>query len=271
MTSEMKFERAIETKIEYLYHYQPLNLGGGSRDLERLTEIISQKRIYCSNPKNFNDPWDISPCPKEIGPDDFQKAKSIIFQKGAQLKIPADILAEMTSSHKKVQEFFYTHLGNVTDDLSEQVRVYCLTESYNNMLMWAHYASNHSGICLEFRTDNVVFGSAWKVKYTDGQYDTLDKTKDPMSIALTKGKDWQYENEYRLLPKTESASRYIEQPFFCVDKEDKISIPNNSLKSIIIGFNAKQDVVEKLIRNIDQDIEIKKSVKLNNKQAIELI
>ena len=52
----MNTKTAAEQRIRSLYHYQAFD------DLGRLARILTDGAIYCSNPKDFNDPWDCRPC-----------------------------------------------------------------------------------------------------------------------------------------------------------------------------------------------------------------
>lgn len=68
--------------------------------------------------------------------------------------------------------------------------------------MWAHYASNHFGFCLEFDTNNSLFGRAYKVRYIDAinKIDIVETdTNVHFNSLLTKTTDWQYESEYRII------------------------------------------------------------------------
>jgi hypothetical protein len=49
---------------------------------------------------------------------------------------------------------FRTELKRITSKFLENSYAICFSESNNNFLMWSHYASNHSGICLEFSLEN---------------------------------------------------------------------------------------------------------------------
>ena len=49
-------------------------------------------------------------------------------------------------------------------DKVPRMRMLCITEEHDNLLMWAHYAQNHTGAVLEFRVmpeeDIHVFANA---------------------------------------------------------------------------------------------------------------
>ena len=45
---------AAQDGVQKLYHYQGRNVGF-------LKDMLTNSRVYLSNPKNFNDPWDCNP------------------------------------------------------------------------------------------------------------------------------------------------------------------------------------------------------------------
>lgn len=97
---------------------------------------------------------------------------------------------------------------NLEEDLIQQYRsqlgLYCLTERRDSILMWSHYAADHTGYCLEFEATDYtpVFGTAQQVSYSRS-YPEIDFYNTPeaekVSLALlTKFEDWRYEHEWRI-------------------------------------------------------------------------
>ncbi|MBQ6231341.1 MAG: DUF2971 domain-containing protein [Eubacterium sp.] len=99
------------------------------------------------------------------------------------------------------------------------IRVLCLTNSYENKMMWAHYSDGHKGVCLTIELDNIddiypviytrerVFtdtnieevikrGTIKAKRNLKKSYDGLVRKK---KIALLKSKSWMYECEYRII------------------------------------------------------------------------
>jgi hypothetical protein len=79
-----------------------------------------------------------------------------------------------------------------------------MTEKKDNILMWAHYAGQHAGFCLEFRTDNPFFSRVRPVTYCRYlpkqdlvEFLTVDIRRLPLYL-VTKAEDWAYEKEWRL-------------------------------------------------------------------------
>lgn len=99
----------------------------------------------------------------------------------------------------------------------EGVRILCLTNSFRNKLMWAHYADEHQGICLAVSVPNEL---TFPICYTKTRLCSstnisallsgnkkvgkrnISKSFNNLSyeqkVALIKGKSWAYEKEYRI-------------------------------------------------------------------------
>lgn len=79
----------------------------------------------------------------------------------------------------------------------DKYRVACMTKSYKKMLMWSYY-TNHKGICIAYKIDDVSRNYIKKVKYNyklaNRRYLTVGEIKEDL---LKKGKDWKHELEYR--------------------------------------------------------------------------
>lgn len=90
-------------------------------------------------------------------------------------------------------------INSVTDSLG----ILCLTECKDNLLMWAHYADEHRGVCLEFCIEEDLYAFCFpkKVEY-DSAYPQIDFLKDEKSatnVIFHKSEDWSYEKEYRVV------------------------------------------------------------------------
>lgn len=138
--------------------------------------------------------------------------------------------------------------------IMDQLRVFCLTERSDSVLMWSHYAQNHSGIVLGFDF-NALEKSLDKpiraVRYPRGDlpqivdyrkwnehnlfgvnHDTLVQENSP-PVPLIKHEDWEYEAEWRVLmylPKREEC-RYRDVPF-----------APKSLVEVVAGCRTDMDV-----------------------------
>jgi hypothetical protein len=103
------------------------------------------------------------------------------------------------------------YFNKVVYDLVNRQRVTCFTDSFENLPMWAHYASNHGGVCLEFTVEKDT-DTAWQylaeVNYVEEiptlipprSFEDLSESERFMnSLFLTKHEKWKYESEQRLI------------------------------------------------------------------------
>ncbi|MFM5554386.1 DUF2971 domain-containing protein [Aeromonas veronii] len=104
--------------------------------------------------------------------------------------------------------------------LLSHMGVVSLTETPRNLLMWSHYANEHKGMCIGYKTNFLdhhknktdsklpVFYSPMKVNYDNIRYDPHTDIfssenrsqlvkKAILKTLITKGDDWIYEKEHR--------------------------------------------------------------------------
>lgn len=227
---------AGQAGISNLYHYQDFQS-------EWLADILRHHRIYCSNPNDFNDPWDCKPYFDADLLDDPAKravvAESLISQRagGPELE-PMDHLLRTNPTALKllVNRFSKDYLAFIP----RRWGVYCLTPDPYSTLMWSHYSRNHKGISLEFCVDNSKFALAQRVQYQE-EYPpfSLHDPESYRSMLLIKSDDWAYEQEYRLI-----CPRFTDlQGHPLIMQGNYLSISPNDLKSIIVGCQANDAAI----------------------------
>lgn len=162
---------------------------------------------------------------------------------------------------------YYDFAWNAQCGIRASVGVLCFTTKEDNLLMWAHYANNHAGICIEFDRSAEFFNGQYKnaeqfwgetVKDYYQNIGELRQVKyeverptyfEPSQLEydtdswFVKSPEWKYEDEHRLLLPLDLAKKLpeLDFPFYPVD----LSI----IKSVILGcqmsVNTKNEVVEK--------------------------
>ncbi|MDY6296540.1 MAG: DUF2971 domain-containing protein, partial [Schwartzia succinivorans] len=87
----------------------------------------------------------------------------------------------------------------------------CFSESEDSLLMWAHYAHNHRGICVEYelmRFNRELMFSPVPIIYSDQKpsLQTIDLSNPEedssrcfIKCLTTKSKEWSYEKEWRII------------------------------------------------------------------------
>lgn len=113
--------------------------------------ILEHKKLKFSTPGEFNDPFDCN-FSGYLGTIDMDKLFLKNLPRSWREKRSA--IAKMMK-HDKVFDGFHEMVLNSIEDLRihwdsyiNQYRVLCLTPEKNNILLWSHYAVNHTGTVL---------------------------------------------------------------------------------------------------------------------------
>ena len=206
----------------------------------------------------------------------LQKREPINFF--GQVVIPPEDVAELSRDKLFGHEALRTNIRDASQKLKaeapsmqKQLRailnnslVFCVSEVHDNILMWSHYAQDHTGAVLEFDTDKDIFSTlrrAEKVEYSKTmprfmteqdvirffsfQWQLNAKEHFHRSV-FTKAADWSYEKEWRVwLPVGDplgwSDPNYVLplEQFGFIDQEYK----REELVGIYLGCRMSQDNV----------------------------
>lgn len=95
----------------------------------------------------------------------------------------------------------------------------CLTPNPKNVLMWAHYADQNKGCCLgyDLLADAELFSHIRKVEYDDNTiaYNYLRYNGGAMDAMFHKSKQWEYEDEYRVIWINQHGARKVKDGGLC--------------------------------------------------------
>lgn len=91
-----------------------------------------------------------------------------------------------------------------SEKLQQKVFVACFSERNNSMLMWSHYAEQHTGLCVGYRLDELIKKyNIFPVIYNNQMPQISDISNADEGILyksiLTKCEDWSYEKEWRII------------------------------------------------------------------------
>lgn len=253
-----------------LYHYQPFNP-------QRLSPIIERRTIYFSNPRDFNDPWDCRPCFDVSGlKEPSTRERHIAFYIEADRKHRPKPEAEHTriehalrSTPGMLEKLMAKMNGGLEEDIFARYRVYCLSSKPDCTLMWSHYAANHTGICLEYDTDErTTIATALGVKYCD-QYPTLelpDKRLEGLLALTAKSAVWSYEAEYRLIAQERAAA--APGSVTLMTDNNLLTLPEGALRAIIVGCSmsdTNRTTLQGMIKRSSSKIELREATRVPNR------
>jgi len=160
--------------------------------------VFTKGVLYFPSRTQFNDPFDcIAPDFSSIPPG---KLEAFIRKRVAE-EWPGATDAERKEKVREIPRS-PAEMERMSQEVADYLGVLSLTSKRDSILMWSHYANGHKGFCLEFDASAEPFASALKVQYRETRH-SFDVDAHPRETAtkflLTKHKDWEYEDEWRLV------------------------------------------------------------------------
>ena len=156
-----------------LYRYRGFARSDEAIDQE--ISAITENYIWCANFVDMNDPM-----------EGFFRSSKLLREH---------------DNHRQI-------VRNITDSKTN-IGIACLSETYDNSLMWAHYAGNYGGICIEYSTKGLLSGmdhdvNLVRLAYVDQPllvYPSVARNAKnaARSILSQKRYNWAYEREWRVL------------------------------------------------------------------------
>jgi hypothetical protein len=262
----MSIKTAYSDKLTHLYNYQRY-------ELKWLENLLRNGEIKFSSPKDFNDPWDCN-----FLYDNSPSQENFTFLNGIAAH---DKSINYVASPSKFEDWSIICgiLNNLSQDLTKSVqekyRVYCLTPLNTCHLMWAHYANNHKGVCIEFKVGIDCLGGAYRVSYSNKQpigYIYKSDINQTVSFLTTKPKPWHYEQEYRVIAIEEDMIN-TKQSGLIVTRNDFANIPTTSISAIVLGYRTSQkqeDDLRQLLKKLNVDVALRKASKVYGKYEIDI-
>lgn len=172
-----------EQKINNLYKYR----SGSEFDIVNFNN--NKLRMNC--PLYYNDPFDaqVSVINKETFFNEY----------AAEHKESIKYLSDGFLERKML--WIYNSLYPGYESFLKDLQVCCFSSIKDSILMWSHYAKDHSGFCIEYDLDNLLDQSfpAKPVIYSK-EMPLLSKELDNFMEGLyCKSEEWSYENEWRIV------------------------------------------------------------------------
>lgn len=175
--------------------------------------LLTQNEIYFSSPQDFNDPFDCGIVPNfrllnsEEKIDQFVN-RIVISAKNANPSLDVEKNRQVFKN-RLINDFDATI--NIYQELDKKQQIetygiYSLSKHWDSILMWSHYAENHTGFCVGFKIEKLKeineFSLGHPVEYNDKfpEINPLDEDllENHIRKVNYKAKSWEYEGEFRL-------------------------------------------------------------------------
>jgi hypothetical protein len=182
----------------FFYRYQT------AIHLDWLKPVILNHLLYLPTAAQLNDPTDCRPKIKTMSTEDM-----VTFLKKDYVRRTPVVALDLLREHEEKirsdirtqgMDWFQREVSSILNAHTENFRVFSLSKRFNNLSLWAKYADNHKGYCLEFKNVGPLFGEhVMEVVY--GEYAPFDLNDSDRSadFLVTKRPEWSNEEEIRLI------------------------------------------------------------------------
>lgn len=231
------------------YFYQccaPASLFKYYSNETRNFEAVINGKMWYSTPQKFNDVFD-----SDIIIDENEIFNCALGMSPDKREIHAG--SQMWNQIKKVIHQQTGSLRRELERLRSSMGISCMSELENSLLMWAHYANNHHGICVEYNLMKInkqlnftpvpIVYTGERACFRSLNIATIKKDVQKVYIEgiTSKSTEWGYEKEWRII-RDETACGDL------WDKNQKGALLDMIRPdSIILGCEAERDF-EKTVR-----------------------
>lgn len=222
--------------------YKFYGASSGSEALKLLKYVCKDATIRASDPRSFNDPFEIKVAFDFDADDEVIRARYFADN-------PSSSDADYAEWRKGFTGNFKSHYSQTArTTMLSSCGVICLTLSEENHLLWSHYAANHQGFCIGF-DDAIVERLPGVLGHGPVTYQRKAPVfrfyRDPPEIFprsafFYKSDCWSYEQEYRVV----------------TDEQQIIQFPKTCLREVILGCRAYPDLRRYAQREIN-DVEFR--------------
>ena len=205
LTGDLQEKNAAFSHIGYYYmSYAPVFLYKYYSDKQEKIDSVREKKMWYSAPCNFNDVFDC-----DISIDETRIFNSLLQMVPDKRGVRPG--SQMWRQLKKIMNKEIHSLRDTFEYMKTTMGISCLSESYDSLLMWAHYANIHRGMCVEYELMEInkqlgfspipVIYSDERVSFHSINQDTLEVNSFRFFIeSLTsKSLEWSYEKEWRII------------------------------------------------------------------------
>lgn len=168
-----------------------------------------QQRVYDSLPQELRIAY------QKLQPEQKALISEGDFVQSAMALSPSTVPALLRSFAPSILEL----AKSIPDRLDGLLGALCLCENRDSLLMWAHYASSHTGFLAEYKTDHPYlsarrtpsdeFYHPRRVEYRHERPSAELFELEGLELFLVKSRHWEYECEWRVLKPLADADQVL--------------------------------------------------------------
>jgi hypothetical protein len=194
----MDYKKPEKCAATHLYKYCKFNHA-------RFEQIVLRNELYIPTVDQLNDPSEGRPV---LSKTTLNKLINFLYLKFiennpymplSELSQQRNIIECDTDTIKLGQEQIMKILSDRLDNALSTTRIYSMSKRCDKMNLWASYAANHEGLCLEF-SNSGLFSETCEVIYcNEAEMDITNSNQITSYFLYYKNTDWSNEEEVRLV------------------------------------------------------------------------
>lgn len=263
-----------------LYRYRSFNtdmlndyshIHQGMINIEKWKFEAFEGLVYPSSPLYFNDPYDCEFCFQSDVLESILDRKTylhllerkfslkqeeknrILYSDDIERAMQVVLQAHNAQLSGSWRDILKSGLSGCMDTLKDAVRVVCLSELYDSMLMWSHYAQNHTGYCIgyDFDENDMFYKHLHPIVYTKDRYSVSKMDVSDGNNALIykttcrKSDVWSYEKEWRIV--TANYNKVMPQKLEYPNGKYVLDLKNN-IKTFYLGAKINESFRDEIIQ-----------------------
>jgi len=206
---------------------------------ERTIDEIANNYIFFPDRDSLNDPFDSSP-------DLVYLTKN----REATIKFYQLVAKDITGEEVKEDFILEDNLNKFQELAHEKIKefvlefgVACFSMNLMNMPLWANYANDHQGVCLQFdsKIDKDFFTVMSPVVYEENltklEFSPITDESDMLKIFFRKAINWENEKEVRLLKGVKG----------------KVNYNKKALRNVILGYNSDDRFIGEIVKAVNKN------------------
>ena len=239
------------------------------------SNILQNSLIRFTQPDALNDPFEAKPhfhafATKAGLASAFagmiRQAPTVVwedFRRVTQTNLDRQAFADKLEGDPDYADWLYKNVGlpNLLPKERKRVErwfnsvgILSLSETPDNLLMWSHYAEEHTGFVLmldgshKFFEGNEPFPGFAKPEPVQYKLERPSATIEEVTVPeifLTKGSDWKYEKEWRYLKYLNDADDRHEEPD--THPVELFRLPPKCIKGVILGCRSSKELKDTIV------------------------
>jgi hypothetical protein len=209
-------------------------------------QLIVEGKLWFASPLTFNDPFDTLP---NISLGGTEREKQVYYRRLVRTYLSEGSRAQRLRQARELQHVHHHAnqelMFKAARETAEDLAVCSFATSADSVLLWSHYAAEHTGVCVEIDTSSDFFAGSLPlpVSYSAVRptYHAVkeDRGTDLLEKLLTKADFWAYEKEWRMVEKHPGIRH----------------LPEGAIRGVYLGCRISEEDKTTVLNWVSQDSE----------------